>query len=89
METQYTPEELEAKLWGSYPVGNMAKHGKEYAGIEFIGTVRSGYSLYDLYQDAEKDIWYKVRIETRDGIVSEHEAIFGYPETALHKRKRM
>lgn len=83
-----TPEELAGMLKGAYPVGNRAAHGKEALETDFIGTLQEGGRLYDLYQDQEGFCWYGVRVATPSGIVSEFEALFGYPEKEEERRRR-
>lgn len=75
-----TRAELEAMSKGAYRIGSRAAHGKEGLEAVFIGTLRHGNRLYDLYQDEEGFCWYDVRVVTPHGIVSEFEAIFGHPE---------
>lgn len=75
-----TGEELEKRLAKAYNIEAMEVHGAGNLETELIGTVKRRNKLYDLYEDTEGGTWYKVRVITEHGIVSEYEAIFGIKE---------
>lgn len=51
---------------------------------EKLGRIQSGKRIYEFYQDNEGDYWFKNFFETEEGVISEHEYIFG----KKHRRRR-
>lgn len=84
----YTQEQLEAFLKDAWSYENRAGWEAEGLATEFIGTVQREERLCDIYVDTAGNYWYKVRIMTERGIVSEFEAVFGYPEWKRRKYRR-
>ena len=89
VEKDYASGDLEELLWKARSLENIVKNGGDPDKTEFIGSVRRGRRLYDIYKDRIPEFWYTVRIQTDQGIVSEHEAVFGYPDKRAHARKRI
>lgn len=79
--------DLAALLAKAYSYESRDKHGAAHLETEFAGTMQKGKRLYDLYTDEAGNAWYKTRIKTRYGTVSEYEAIFGVPEPRYKKRR--
>lgn len=73
----YTQEQLEEALSKAYNYGSRAGWKAEGLDTSYIGTVERQERLCDLYVDTRGNYWYKVRVRTERGIVSEEEAIFG------------
>lgn len=85
----YAEKELKEKLKTAYNFEARAGHGKENLPTVQIGTVKRGNRLYDLYEDSSNSVWFKERVITDHGIVSEFEAIFGHPARAAGSRRQM
>lgn len=83
----YSNEQLEICLKNAYSIENRAKHEVEDKPTIYVGTVKREKRLYDIYEDPEKRYWYKNRIVTDKGIISEYEAIFGHPEERGGKKR--
>ena len=84
----YTKEELKEKLKQAHSYESRAGHGKGHLKTEQIGTVKWKNRLYDLYEDTDRNIWFTVRVITKNGFVSEFEAIFGHPEWESERKRR-
>mgnify|MGYP000043299687 CR=1 FL=1 len=76
----YTAQQLEECMKNAYSYENREKHGAAGFQTTYIGTVQRGRRLYDLYIDTNQSYWFKNRIITDRGVVSEYESIFGHPE---------
>lgn len=85
---KYTQKLLEECLKEAYSYENRDGWEAEELETEFIGTVQRKRKLYDIYVDTERNYWYKVRFITDAGIVTEHEAVFGYTERERKKKRR-
>ena len=89
---QYTREQLETCLKDAWTYENRAGWGAEELETEYIGTVREGQYLKDLYVDTAGSYWFKMRVITDHGVVSFHESIFGRKENewdgSWQRRKR-
>lgn len=83
---QYTQKQLKKYLNEAWSYESREGWGAEELPTEFIGTVQKGKRLYDIYVDTSGNYWYMVRIIKKEGIVSEFESIFGYPETMHQSR---
>lgn len=77
---RYTQEQIEACLKDAWSYENREGWGAENLDTEYVGTVRRGKELNDLYVDTEGNYWFKTRIITDSGVISAHESIFGYSE---------
>lgn len=84
----YTKEELKEKLKQAYSYESRAGHGKDHLKTDQIGTVKWKNRLYDLYEDTDRNIWFTVRVITKNGFVSEFEAILGHPEWGSERKRR-
>lgn len=80
--------DLAALLASAYSYESREKWCTAHLETEFVGTLQKGNRLYDLYTDEAGNVWYKTRIKTRNGTVSEYEAIFGIPEPRYRKKNR-
>ena len=73
-----TEEEIRLHLKNSWPVENMAAHGATDRTLEEVGTIPGEHGRwYRLYADSAGEYWYKTMIETKEGLATEYEAIFG------------
>lgn len=82
---QYTQEYLETVLKAAYSYESRDKWDAEGFPTEYIGTLQRSSRFYDIYVDTAQNYWYKVRVMTERGIVSEYEAVFGH----LRKKDRL
>lgn len=78
---------LAALLADAYSYESRDKHGAAHRETEYVGSVQKDERIYDIYVDEAGSSWYKTRIVTGSGIVTEYEAIFGRPEPS-HRVKR-
>lgn len=69
--------DLEEKLKDSYNYGSRAGWGVQDLPATYVGTVRRGDRIYDLYVDTAGRYWHKAMVMTDQGPVSESVAIFG------------
>ena len=72
-----TQQGLEERLKDAYNYGSRARWGAQDLPTTYVGTVRQEERICDLYVDTSGRYWYKTRIMTEDGPVSECVAIFG------------
>lgn len=86
--TQYTQEWIETLLKEAWSYENREGWGKEELETKYVGTVKRKEYLYDLYVDTEGGYWYKTRMITDHGVISAHEATFGYPYNEWKRRKK-
>lgn len=56
---------------------SMENMGHSVGGLEKLGECKRGNRIYLFWKDAEGNYWYRVRIETAEGILSERDWIFG------------
>ena len=84
----YTQGQLKEFMKDAWSYESRAGWEAEEFTTKFIGTVQQEERFYDIYVDTEGNYWYKVRIMTGRGIVSEYEAIFGHPEWKRRKYSR-
>lgn len=70
-------EELERCLELAWSIENMDGHGVSGRTAEPVGTVKRKNRHYELYRDDAGEYWYKVYIETPEGLVDEETAISG------------
>lgn len=76
-----TQQELKEAIKNAWPIECMKAHGAEDRTVEEVGTIPSAYGRYlKVFRDNIGEYWYKTMIGTKDGVVSEYEAIFGRPE---------
>lgn len=85
---KYTREQLETCLKDAWTYENRAGWGAEELETEYIGTIRKGQELRDLYVDTAGNYWFKMRVITDHGVVSFHESIFGRPEREWERRQQ-
>lgn len=76
----YTTEHLESCLKKARSYESRDAYGAAGVTTVLIGTVMDGKYVRDIYKDTDGNYWYKTRVQTAKGIVSEYEAIFGHPE---------
>lgn len=81
----YTQEYLEECLRKAYSYESRTGWDAEDLETVFIGTVLHGKRIYDVYMDSSGKYWYKVRIITDKGAVTEYEAVFGKPNRRKHR----
>ena len=86
---KYTDDELKELLKRAYSYESREGHRKEELETWLAGTVPGEGRLWDIYVDKEDNSWYKVRIVTGYGIVSEYEAVFGHPEQQKRRKKKV
>lgn len=86
---EYTQEQLKIRLKQAWNYESRDGWGAENLKTWMIGTVKRENKLYDIYADEKDNYWYKVRVITERGIVSEYEAIFGHPERKKRDRRRI
>lgn len=80
--------ELSECLKNAFSYESREGHGADGLSTKFVGTVKSGNRMYDLYKDTNGNYWYIVRIIKENGTMSEYEAIFGHPEREMRRRKK-
>lgn len=58
------------------------------AGLEIkpVGTIEKEKRFYDIYLDSGGNLWYKTRVKTKQGALSEYEAVFGRKEPRKARR---
>ena len=83
----YTQQYLEDCMLQAYSYESRAGWDADKVPVEYIGAVRKDNRIYEIYEDADKRHWYKTKIVTEKGIVTEYEAIFGRKEKERGWRK--
>lgn len=81
----YTQQYLQECMLGAYSYESRAGWDADKVPTEYLGAVRIGNRIYDMYEDRDGRHWYKVKVATENGIVSEYEAIFGRKERGWKK----
>lgn len=84
----YTQEQLEIFMKDAWSYENRSGWGAEELATEYIGAVKKGRYIYDLYIDTGGKYWYKTRVITECGVMTTHEATFGYPYQEWKRRKK-
>ncbi|EOS41556.1 hypothetical protein C808_00062 [Lachnospiraceae bacterium M18-1] len=84
----YTKEQLKTLLKDAWTYENRAGWGAEELETKYLGTVRTGEYLKDLYVDTAGNYWFKMRVITDHGVVSFHESIFGRAEREWERRQQ-
>lgn len=79
--------DLEEARRQAYNYESRRGWGVENLPTRFVGTMDRGREILDFYVDSRGNYWYKTRIRTERGIVSEYEAIFGKKEPRRFSRR--
>lgn len=76
----YTQQSLIECMDKAYSYESRAGWDADNLSTKYVGSVRNGNRIYNIFVDTNGNYWYKTHIDTEDGIVSEYEAIFGHKE---------
>lgn len=68
--------ELEKAWQEAYSIESREGHGADDRDIKYIGHIQNESRIYLFYKDTNGDYWYRVKIQTPEGIFDE-QAIFG------------
>lgn len=68
-------EELLAEAWKE--AWSIECRPADSTELEKIGNIHSGGRLYELYRDSAGKYWYRTRVYSRYGPITEKEAVFG------------
>lgn len=85
---QYTQKKIRECLKNAWSYENREGWGAEDLETEYVGTIKRGEELTDLYVDTAGSYWFKTRMITDHGVISSHEAIFGCTEMEWELKKQ-
>lgn len=78
-----TEAELKECLKEAWSIENMEAHGAADRTLEDIGTIPTAFGKFvRLFEDSAGEYWYQTLYGTKDGVVTEYEAVFGHRKRA-------